>query len=93
MRIVETNIYERQASMAITLVHEVAHTFGMGDVYDNEGHDVDDGYECVMELIETEYASGYYMDLLLNRNGATPFCDSCMETLQPLVPKKLHKGN
>lgn len=83
----------RQACMTLNLIHETAHTFGMDDVYDNPGHDVNGGYRCVMEKFEEQYAYAYYEDILFNRNGATPFCASCLSAMQQLVPKKLHHGN
>jgi hypothetical protein len=93
MRISGDDHLQQQACMTLNLVHETAHTFGMDDVYDNAGHDISGAYHCVMERFEREYASEYYTDVLLNRNDATAFCNSCLATLQSLVPKKLHHHN
>ncbi len=68
-----------KAFMAITLLHETAHTFSMPEVYNVPGHDVANGFVCVfvcvMEVFEQEYALDFYQKIL---NGtAEPFCASC----------------
>ena len=66
---------EDKAIMAITLIHEMAHTFGMPDVYTDTSHDVSGGYVCAMEGYDPGTAWAYYNAI---ENGIKqPFCQSC----------------
>ena len=76
--------------MAILLMHETAHVFGMLDVYDDQNHDVSEGWKCVMEKPEGLYSfiahDGIYPTprALYNAilSGETKaFCYSCKSTL------------
>ena len=77
--------------MALILAHEIAHTMGMDDVYDNLGHDQRDAYVCIMEHYEEEYANKYYDKILSGEKE--PFCESCKETLCELVMRRIISGN
>lgn len=77
-----------------TLAHEVAHLFGLRDVYNDEGHDAQEGF-CVMkrylhsEAVRFQNAYNAY----LNGNGPRPqfLCDSCSESLRDTIYCKLFK--
>ena len=60
-------------------------------MYDNSGHDVNNGYVCVMERFDEDNANEFYSNIADNKT--TPFCASCLSAMQELVPKKLHHGN
>ena len=77
--------------MAIVLMHETAHTLGIDDVYDNVGHDVDDGFRCVMERFDKEYANEYYENVLSGVED--PFCPSCLSKMKKLAPNTFYSGN
>ena len=80
MNICGNNRRARIACMALNLAHETAHTLGMRDVYDDEGHDSENTYVCIMERFDQNTAYAYYQDIL---NGtAEPFCQSCMEEMR-----------
>lgn len=76
---IDGNSIVQEACMTLNLVHETVHTFGMYDVYDNDGHDVPGACVCVMERFDSIHAYAFYQDIL---NGVVkPFCTSCEETL------------
>ena len=66
--------------MAITLAHEMAHVFGMDDIYNVPamGHD-DTNYTCVMKHYIFEQADDFYRDIVNDNEDA--LCDSCVEAL------------
>ncbi|MBQ9073920.1 MAG: RICIN domain-containing protein, partial [Muribaculaceae bacterium] len=81
----------RLACMAITLVHETAHTLKMNDVYDNSGHDVASATDCVMERFDGATAYAFYQDVL---NGIeTPFCSSCDAAMKSYTSNITISGN
>ena len=70
------------------LAHEVAHVFGLRDVYDDVGHDDQPDY-CVMKRYsgtEEKIICEQY-DKYLKGKGPLPqfLCDSCLETLRETV--------
>ena len=91
MDIVGTSAADREALMAITLVHETAHSFGMPDVYNNAGHDDPNNFICVMEAYDLEGGDKYYNKI--KKNASLAFCDSCKASLESLVPTKVIRGN
>lgn len=68
---------ERAACMFLVLVHEISHTFGMPDVYDEPDHGVSGDFVCVMERFKPNYAWDYYQNILDSNSGASAFCESC----------------
>ena len=81
----------RLACMAITLVHETAHTLKMNDVYDNSDHDVESATDCVMERFDGATAYAFYQDVL---NGIeTPFCSSCDAAMKSYTSNITISGN
>ena len=62
--------------MAVTLVHEIAHVFGIEEPYENPEHDVEDTMVCVMEQMDDPYQD-YYNNILSNLNNDKPFCEIC----------------
>ena len=63
----------------------------MLEVYYNSGHDVEGSHVCIMEVFENIDSDIYYENI---KNGySQPFCDSCLNTLQELVPLAIHHGN
>ena len=92
MCILDDNTNMKLASMALTLVHETAHTFGMGEAYEISGHDVLDEAICVMEKFERSQISyEFYRDILFNNKN--PFCDSCMEKMIEYTKNISIEGN
>ena len=67
---------QKKINMSLNLVHEIAHVLGMLDVYNEQGHDIDNATVCVMETFEPDACLNYY-EALLNANGAEPFCKAC----------------
>lgn len=66
--------------MTLILVHEIAHTFGMGEANQVVGHD-DNAEYCVMSKLPSA-ASGVvqkYNHLVTNPQDA--FCDSCKQAM------------
>lgn len=76
---IEGNSNVQKACMTLNLVHETAHTFTMPDVYGN-GHDMDNGYVCIMEYFEPEYAYEFYQDIL--DGTKQPFCANCSSQIK-----------
>ena len=79
------------ACMALNLVHETAHVFGMPDVYNNAGHDKDKATHCVMEKFDSSNAYAFYQDVLNNRKE--PFCSSCKASLSGYTENITIPGN
>ena len=93
MRIVGSSEVQKEACMALGLVHETVHTFGMADVYGSYGHAADSMYTCVMDYyVERDNyldndAVDFYIDVL---NGEKElFCDSCKATLLNCIANTL----
>lgn len=70
----------QKANMTLNLVHETAHTFTMPEAYNNPGHDLDNGYVCVMEYFESSYAYAFYQDILDGTKQA--FCSTCTSDIK-----------
>lgn len=75
------------ACMAINLVHETAHTFGLNDRYTCYNHEAP-GYQCVMEYYPGSFSAetdprDFYYDIQLGLRSA--FCEHCAEDLNDLV--------
>ena len=64
--------------MSISLAHEIAHTLGMDDVYDNEEHKIKSEM-CIMDYFDKETADDFYD--AIKSGDAEPFCSSCMEKM------------
>lgn len=69
----------QQVCMALTLMHETAHVFGMDDVYNDASHDIFHGTRCIMEKFEEENLFEFYQAVL--DYEIPPFCDSCMSDM------------
>lgn len=81
---------QEEACMAINLLHEMMHVFGMGEPYLNAGHDVANDTVCAMEECDPDTAWNFYQEV---KNGTSAFCSSCKSTLQNLVPNASIQGN
>ena len=77
--------------MAITLMHETAHVFGMGEAYNNSGHDIVNGTRCVMEQFDVQTASAFYYDVVDGQ--LAPFCNSCIVVMQSYTSNINISGN
>ena len=78
LKISGTTNLERMACMSITLVHEMAHTFGMYEAYEVFGHDDADDMLCVMEQYKCTEAGPEFF-FRIGFENAPPFCESCKE--------------
>ena len=70
-----------QACMSLVLAHELAHTFGMNDVYNNEEHKADNN-NCIMDGGDTSEMAEYCYNLIYGEENVYAFCDSCFSTLR-----------
>lgn len=77
--------------MALILVHDTAHVFGMPVVYNNAGHDKDNATHCVMEKFDSSNAYAFYQDVLNNRKE--PFCSSCKASMSGYTENITIPGN
>lgn len=90
--------YQTASDLLITapsiLAHEVAHMFGLEDVYDVEGHDAQEGF-CVMKRYLHSEAISFQTACSAYLNDAAPrpqfLCDFCREALRDTVYCKLFK--
>ena len=80
MRLAEDRYDDLYTCMAINLVHEIVHTFGMPDVYDNTGHDLEDGTRCIMERFDGNTAEQFYA--AVEAGNIAPFCSSCAASIR-----------
>ena len=75
---------KQTAWMGITVIHEMAHTFGMDDRYEDGVHN-EPGYQCVMEYTITagDHAEKFYSAILSTEeeNSKNAFCDECAAIL------------
>ena len=82
---------DTDAYMSLILAHELAHVFGLDDVYDNSGHDVENGFVCVMEYYEEENAEPFYDRVLSGEDVA--FCESCQAQLYAFICQRIMEVN
>lgn len=75
--------------MKINLAHELAHTFGYPDVYNNSWHD-QSGTVCFMEKYETNSAIGFCESV---QYGGEPLCSYCLNLLPTYAQNCYHPGN
>jgi hypothetical protein len=82
---------------AIALIHELAHTFGMSDVYGTTNHVLGDSVLCVMDAYDTDNVVEIYNNLSNwlagNDEDASPFCNTCTAFLAPQTGYTIHHGN
>ena len=74
---IDTNNNHALACMAINLVHEITHTFGMPDVYNNSNHALLNYYTCVMQKYRgnNNEVVDFYNDISSGEDYA--FCSEC----------------
>ena len=89
-QILGSSAEERQACMALNLVHELTHTFQMYDVYTNPEHELN-SQRCVMHYYSTNNAPTHYTAVQNDTKEA--FCDSCTTTLELLTQEISIEGN
>jgi len=78
-----------EANMGNTLAHELVHTFGMGDVYDDPTHA---GKNCIMTGLSGEHSKQMYNDICDGKH--TGLCTSCEnELLDYYVYVQTFEGN
>lgn len=79
--------------MCLCLAHEVAHTFGLGEQYDEIEHTElnSGGFYCIMENFDPVNAETYYNALMSGR--ATAFCSMCQDRMDGIIYGTLHQGN
>lgn len=79
--------------MAIVLAHEIAHTLGLEEMYDNKkypDHDGDeDEMQCIMEETEISGICGLYEKI---NNGGDAFCADCIAELTEAIPDDAYES-
>ena len=84
MNIPESSYENVRASMALLLTHEVAHTLGMEEAFNDPNHNKDlDDWECVME--KYDYNGMYSFYNAIYRGEQLPFCEDCIESLTDIL--------
>lgn len=79
------------ASAVYSLAHELAHSFGLGEMYNEANHDVLGDTCCLLEKFDPDTAYDFYLDVL---NGdAEAFCPSCRELLGEKLATLVIDGN
>jgi len=83
---------EYEASLSILLMHEIAHTFGLGEKYNGGNHDVAGEWICVMEAFEpyskqAEYKLKTFYDDI--KSGENAFCEDCESELRNAIANGL----
>ena len=65
--------------MALLLMHETAHAFGLDERYNIDSHS-ENGMQCVMETFKVgDRAQELYEEI--TQNGRNAFCDTCESDL------------
>ncbi|MFA7206097.1 MAG: RICIN domain-containing protein [Saccharofermentanales bacterium] len=77
------------------LIHEMAHSFGHRDVYDDDGHDQIFITGCAMEKYKVELwpyepVKDFIEDV---ENGDVAFCEDCIDEMEPLIENRYFAGN
>lgn len=78
--------------MSIVLAHEVAHTLGLVEMYDNEDypdHDGNTGMQCIMEYADLETIDDIYRSIKL---GEGAFCPNCIYELTQCIPDNAYEN-
>ncbi|MBR4852024.1 MAG: hypothetical protein IKV01_00315, partial [Clostridia bacterium] len=85
----------QQMAMSIMLAHEIAHTLGLDEVYDDRYDHCDNNYTCIMETFvgeNVDYDSnyrGFYEKVNLyltdSNKGTAPFCSNCFSAIEDLL--------
>ncbi len=75
--------------MSTTLVHELAHTLGFEDVYENPEH-LEFNETCVMGYYNTETQGNLYNSVMNEDKEA--FCNSCKESITQLIYQNMQYG-
>ena len=85
--------------MAIVLAHEIAHTLGLEEMYDNENypnHAGNTGMQCIMELADVNYIDDLYNAIINNSNSDTErvsaFCPYCIAELTEAIPDDAYES-
>ena len=76
---IDTANNHAQACMAINLVHEITHTFGMPDVYNNSNHSSSDSYTCVMQKYCYDENDAVIFYNAIKSGDCNAFCPDCEE--------------
>ena len=84
-------IYRKEV-MSLLLAHEIAHTFGMYEIYNEYSHDIDnpDYKDCIMNTFDPRRFRAIYESMSSDK---WCFCDNCKDTMSELIKGKIHYGN
>ena len=89
----DTSIEYQGIAMRLILTHELVHTLGMSDVYDDTSH-CSDGSNCIMNRLQTQNdnSEDYYItfyndiiDYLNEESNESPFCEDCTAGIEELL--------
>ena len=92
-----TDVSQLRAIMGISLAHEVAHAFGMEEVYETENetenpiHSEENGVFCIMNALNIGTCEAFY--LAIEKEGYMPFCEDCTAYLEDSIPNMIYRGN
>ena len=81
--------------MAIILAHEIAHTLGVNDVYNNSYYPdvtVHTNYasvQCIMAYFDQANAENFYQSI---QNGTSAFCTDCIELLHSEMVENVYEN-
>ena len=90
-----TGFEQNQIFMSITLAHEIAHTLGMSDVYNNSYYPnvtVHTNYAtvpCIMAYFDQANAENFYQSI---QNGTSAFCADCIELLHSEMVENVYEN-
>ncbi len=83
----------QQMAMSLMLAHEIAHTLGLDEAYDDDSH-CSDGSNCIMNRLETKnhrsdnYYITFYNDIIKyldEESDESPFCEDCTAGIEELL--------
>lgn len=76
---------------SLTLTHEMAHVFGMDDVYDTISSHKSGKFNCVMMKYDDDGADALYKSI--DKDGVSPYCETCIKLIWSSLVTNSFSGN